>query len=597
MSKHLAAVAALGIFAFTNSAVQAAPVRPKASAATTAKRKVAAARAAEERAAQRAAAEAAERAAAEAARGRAQWGLLFDIGEADFQTADGLPVTVRRSGEVVEVTVWNSFARGAVRFERDAATGTMTLSTPGQWSRKTYPAQVLADGSIEAKMKNESRWTAFARDPDGGFLMAGIPGGKLKFASVVPGGKAAVKLEKLVGEGKVASANAAVSPATVGADGLQLAQTVRASAVVGIQSMAAIQASEGVEFFRKLKGDWSNDSRLWSFAPASDHVTFDQWGIDGKQIRSGTIERKGEKLLFGGTLAEPIANGIYFRSNEYALVMKNDEEFIVTAGKLKNGAFLAKNGQALPYLGTYRRLSSEQASKWRSQAEGNRLAEVRRKQQSKGNSGMLGGLLAGFGAAMAGGNAEMVMGAAMKGVEMTTDNEMSRNVVAGQGDAMIGAGFERRAAENRPATSSNAATSASSASADGASARGGSPGNTGSAQAAPSANAASVLQPPSATGGKRPGYYACNSYNVTTKVSYYSPIIVRPYDERWERRLEASFASHTGRFFPGEYHGGGASCWARTSQADSTHSIADSKQFSAQQGQSQRNVIDWAPPE
>jgi hypothetical protein len=97
-------------------------------------------------------------------------------------------------------------------------------------------------------------------------------------------------------------------------------------------------------------------------------------------------------------------------------------------------------------------------AKWQAASEDMRLAEIRRKQQSKGSNGMLGGLLAGFGAAMAGGNAEMVMGAAMKGVEMTTDNEMSRNVLGGKGDAMVRDGFERRVQEQR---TSNAATAAS----------------------------------------------------------------------------------------------------------------------------------------
>lgn len=64
-------------------------------------------------------------------------------------------------------------------------------------------------------------------------------------------------------------------------------------------------------------------------------------------------------------------------------------------------------------------------------------------QQSGGDSGLFGALAFGFGAAMAGGNAEVVMGAAMKGMEMTTDNEQVRSAIAGQGDAMIASGLDR----------------------------------------------------------------------------------------------------------------------------------------------------------
>lgn len=84
--------------------------------------------------------------------------------------------------------------------------------------------------------------------------------------------------------------------------------------------------------------------------------------------------------------------------------------------------------------------------------------------------------------------------------------------------------------------------------------------------------------PAGAEADGRPGYYACNSYNVTTKVSYYSPIVVRPYDDRsWTRRLEADFAKYTAQNFPGEYHGGGASCWVRLNEADAKQEIASSK--------------------
>jgi hypothetical protein len=78
-----------------------------------------------------------------------------------------------------------------------------------------------------------------------------------------------------------------------------------------------------------------------------------------------------------------------------------------------------------------------------------RIAQIEQsKSQSGGDSGMLGGLMAGVGAAIAGGNAEMVMGAAMKGMEMSTDNQQVRNVLAGEGDAMIASGLNTMDAGN-----------------------------------------------------------------------------------------------------------------------------------------------------
>jgi hypothetical protein len=76
------------------------------------------------------------------------------------------------------------------------------------------------------------------------------------------------------------------------------------------------------------------------------------------------------------------------------------------------------------------------------------LAQLR---GSSGDSGLMGALAMATGAALAGGNAEQVVGMAMKGAELTTDNEMSRNVLAGQGDAMITAGTQRMAAQDASA--------------------------------------------------------------------------------------------------------------------------------------------------
>jgi hypothetical protein len=82
------------------------------------------------------------------------------------------------------------------------------------------------------------------------------------------------------------------------------------------------------------------------------------------------------------------------------------------------------------------------------------LAQLR---GSAGDSGLMGALAMATGAALAGGNAEQVMGMAMKGAELTTDNEMSRNVLAGQGDAMVAAGTQRMVAENGSGAAANSA--------------------------------------------------------------------------------------------------------------------------------------------
>lgn len=77
-----------------------------------------------------------------------------------------------------------------------------------------------------------------------------------------------------------------------------------------------------------------------------------------------------------------------------------------------------------------------------------RIAGIRQAKASKGNSGLLGGLAFGIGAAFAGGNPEQVAGMAMKGVELTTDNENTRAAIAGQGDAFFAAGTQRRIENN-----------------------------------------------------------------------------------------------------------------------------------------------------
>lgn len=436
---HAAACA----FIVTSSHV-AADAKPKRPTTSAARKAAAAKTGAAKKEAARLAAEAAAKAAAEAiekARIRAQWGLLADIGEADFETGDGLPVTVRKNGDAVEMTAWTSVMRGVVRFERNASTNVMTLSVPGQWSRKSYPARVMQDGSIEATTKNESRWTALARDPEGGFILVGTPGGKMKFDTLVPGSKADTKIASLVSAGKVTALGTPMAASLRGSEPSGMSYPA-SSASIGIPSMATLQAAEGLEFFRKLDGDWWNGTVKWSFS--SNHRAVNLAATSaGSEPSERIIELKQDKLLFDRGQAVPIAGGVFIPKRAYAVIRADHDSFSVTSGKLKDGRFIASNGQDLQYLGTFRRMTPAMAEQLGRQVEQYRVAQAElaaRKAQEKrasGNSGWLGGLIMGGVVAAAGGDAGMVMGAAMKGVEMTTDNEMTRNVLAGKGDEMI----------------------------------------------------------------------------------------------------------------------------------------------------------------
>jgi hypothetical protein len=429
MTRRSAAIAALTILAMAMpaaNAAHAAPARSKASltksrTSAAAKRKAATVKAASEEAARRdAQAKAAE--AAEKARVRAQWGLVADLGEGDFQTPEGLPVTVRRSGDTVEVTSWSSIARGVIRFERDPASGTMTLSTPGQWSRKSFPARVMPDGTIEATSKNEARWTVLSRDPEGGYALAGMPGGKFKFDRLEPGSKASDKLAKLISAGKVAPAGASAN-GSAPAWGSSSVSAMASSPAIGIPSMATLQAAEGLDFFRKLDGDWWNGTVKWSFTASSGAVQLSAMAA-GSEPANRKIEFRQDRLLFDGSQAVPIAGGIFIPKRSYAIIRDDSDGFSVTAGKLKDGRFIASNGQGMPYLGQYRRMTPAMAEQMRLQFEAYRVAQAElaarkaREKQSGGGGGMFGRMLGGaLMGAMLGGGGQSSLDLAMAGAQ------------------------------------------------------------------------------------------------------------------------------------------------------------------------------------
>lgn len=491
----MAAMTALLMFALAAPALQAAP-RSKTSAATGAKKKAAAAKAATQRKAEaKAAAAVAAAAAAEAARVRAQWGLLADLAERDFD-GKGALVTVRREdgGNTMTLSVWGSLVHQSYRVKRDAATGALTYDFPGSWGREQHPARLGANGAVEGVMKNDVSWPIVKRDEAGDVVFAFAAGRKLPLKPVDATGKAGKRLAGLVAKGKVTAADAAETsargPSLPAATARAVPSSSGAPTAVGVPSLGAMQASNAVEALKTMNGSWSNGNRLWTFTAAPDHVFLDQSGIDGKKVRDGKIERSKDSLVWGGARLVPISGGYYLSGNEYAILVKSRDEFAVTAGEIRNGAFWPKRSQDKPFLGPYRRLSTAEATAWRARAQANRSA----RQTSGGNSGWLGGLIMGGVAAAAGGNAEMVMGAAMKGVEMTTDNQMSRNVLSGQGDSMIADGVQRRASQNRPVTGGGSNAQGGSL----AAAKPASRGTAGASLAKGSANAYFVV-------GMRPG--------------------------------------------------------------------------------------------
>jgi len=140
--------------------------KPKRPAATSAAKKKAAAAKKE---ADRLAAEAAAKAAAEAAekaRIRAQWGLLADLPDGDYE-ANGTLVTVRRDsgGDKVALTVWGSISRLSYTFARDAS-GALSYDYKDGWNDAHYGARVGLAGEVRG------------RDGEGAERRAGVAGGR-----------------------------------------------------------------------------------------------------------------------------------------------------------------------------------------------------------------------------------------------------------------------------------------------------------------------------------------------------------------------------------------------------------------------------------
>lgn len=434
---RLAGVAGGLALAFSTIAPVAADAAPRkrAPSSVTAKKAAAAKRAAAA-AAKREAEEVAKRAAAaaaEQARLRAQWGLLYELAGRDYEIK-GTPVTVRwiDGTDAIEMTQWSPLSRTTHQFRRDPGTGKITHSQTGLSGGASHTVRAASDSAIEMTTRNEVSWPFLKRVEGGEIRLARAPGDKLVLKPIDPVGKGAAKLAKLVEEGKVKPAGAggaarpAVSLAAVGA----VASPVKPAAPM-VDTLA---------FFRSLRGSWTNGQGMWSFTPGDSGTSYDFWTHNGKLSNQVQVQSRDGNVYSGTVKILPIGGGYYFTDVKYAMFPTADGAFEIRLVKLKKNQLVAYQMKTSIIHGPYRRMTDSEVAQWQGKAEQNRLASLRRQQQeqqSRGNSGWLGGLIMGGVAAAAGGDAGMVMGAAMKGVEMTTDNEMTRNVLAGQGDAMI----------------------------------------------------------------------------------------------------------------------------------------------------------------
>lgn len=152
---------------------------------------------------------------------------------------------------------------------------------------------------------------------------------------------------------------------------------------------------------------------------------------------TGTGTYKIKVLSVNSSESEPAEAGESAEAGQPAEIELSEEDarlaLMQSQVKKRNEEIIAENA---------RKAAAERERQRQVALAEQRAAEQRAAEAaSGGNSGFLGGLAFGLGAALAGGNAEVVMGAAMKGVEMTTDNEMTRSVLAGKGDAMMSSGL------------------------------------------------------------------------------------------------------------------------------------------------------------
>ncbi len=219
----------------------------------------------------------------------------------------------------------------------------------------------------------------------------------------------------------------------------------------------------------QLVGYWTSGGYVWrgQWDRGKTILTADVWTSAGEfaykfrfyvdatrelQAASGASNYKVAMLPDGN---------VFLDGTDDAIIWRSATAFDFENGRMKAGTYVRNDSQTAGWNGTFRKMSAGQAQAFREQVK-----RYDRQQASGGDSGLLGALAMATGAALAGGNAEHVMGAAMKGAELSTDNQMTRNVLAGQGDQMIAAGTQRMYEESaqRSASSSSSAQGAGPAS-------------------------------------------------------------------------------------------------------------------------------------
>ncbi len=194
---------------------------------------------------------------------------------------------------------------------------------------------------------------------------------------------------------------------------------------------------------------------LLYFAKVGDGVdvrTFDETGKFHRSAPLGNFQngqREGLISLFAnGTEIKKAKTDVWMGADSFIVVFEYglaDLYHVLPNGDVRVTVHRANKPHGrMPYS----LLAPEEAKASLAQYDRNvaavRLANDQRKSE---DSGLLGAVMMGAGAAIAGGNVEMVYGAAVKGAEMTTTNEGLRSGLSGQGDAMIDAGAQRMYAE------------------------------------------------------------------------------------------------------------------------------------------------------
>lgn len=213
----------------------------------------------------------------------------------------------------------------------------------------------------------------------------------------------------------------------------------------------------GVWLVRKIRfsriGTWG---KITPDGPEGYQVeTYDEsGGLRNPEYMVFSLDKEGQLRSkdYTSQLKLPaVPNGLFFKQFRHALVQTGRDSFEFRPGKFESGQFISEPKFSWPASGRYVRLNQTETVAFNAlaaqRAEEKRLAVAQRKSQ---DNGLLGAIAMGAGAAIAGGNVEMVYGAALKGAEMTTTNEGLRSGLAGQGDAMIASGADRMARENAP---------------------------------------------------------------------------------------------------------------------------------------------------